>query len=151
MLHTELARWGLPVAATREPSDSALGKLARHGTDDYQGLVLACLVAADRYHHLEHDIRPAVHAGWIVICDRYVPTSLVLQRIDGIEPAFLTELNQYADQPDLTIVLTGHPEQEAARLQDRGPYSRFHQGGSAARIVEVVRDAVLDLLRARSG
>jgi dTMP kinase len=63
MLHTELARSGLPVAATREPSDSALGKLARHGTDDYQGLVLACLVAADRYHHLEHDIRPAVHAG----------------------------------------------------------------------------------------
>jgi dTMP kinase len=126
LLLTDLAHRGVAVAATREPSDSALGKLARHGTDDYRGLVLGCLVAADRYHHLERDIRPAVRAGYVVLCDRYVPTSLVLQRIDGVEPAFLAQLNQYADQPDLTVILTGHPEQAAARVQDRGTFSRFH-------------------------
>jgi dTMP kinase len=99
LLHTELASRGLPTVATREPTDSALGKLARQGTDEYRGLVLACLVAADRYYHLEHDIRPALRAGYVVICDRYVPTSLVLQHIDGVEPHFLARLNQYADRP----------------------------------------------------
>lgn len=71
LLHAALAHRGFPAVATKEPSDSALGKLARQGADEYRGLVLACLVAADRYYHLEHDIRPALRAGYVVICDRY--------------------------------------------------------------------------------
>lgn len=102
--------------------------LARHGTDDYGGLVLACLVTADRYQHLERDVRPALRAGSIVLCDRYVPTSLVLQRMDGVDPAFLRQMNQYADVPDLTIILTGDPERSRARAHQRGTYNRFHQG-----------------------
>lgn len=57
MLRDELTNRGFPVLATKEPSDSALGKLARQGTDEYRGVVLACLVAADRYYHVERDIR----------------------------------------------------------------------------------------------
>ena len=136
LLHEALNRRGHPVLATKEPSDSALGKLARQGTDEYRGVVLACLVTADRYYHLAHDIRPALRAGYIVICDRYVPTSLVLQRIDGVEPGFLHQLNQYAEKPDLTVVLTGEPRQSGQRAADRGVYSRFHRGGTAARVVE---------------
>ncbi|WP_322778100.1 dTMP kinase, partial [Frankia sp. Cas4] len=135
-VRAELAAQGVPVVATKEPSDSALGKLARQGTDEYRGLVLACLVAADRYYHLEYDIRPALRAGYVVICDRYVPTTLVLQRIDGVEPSFLAQLNQYADKPDLTVILTGEPRQSEQHAADRGVYSRFHQGGVAARVVE---------------
>lgn len=44
---------GLPVLATTQPSRAALGQLARANTHAYSGLTLACLVAADRYHHLE--------------------------------------------------------------------------------------------------
>lgn len=110
--------------------------MARQGTDEYHGLVLACLVAADRYYHLEHDIRSALRAGYVVVCDRYVPTSLVLQRIDGVEPSFLWQLNQYADKPDLTIILTGQPEHVRTRAERRGTYSRFHRGGTAVGVVE---------------
>jgi dTMP kinase len=124
----QLTDRGLAVLATKEPSGSRLGNLARDSTDDYDGIALACLVAADRYHHLEHEIRPALRMGWTVLCDRYVPTSLVLQRIDGVEQAFLWQLNQYADQPDLTIILTGDPPQLRARAHQRGTYSRFHRG-----------------------
>jgi dTMP kinase len=135
-LHAQLVSHGFSVVATKEPTDSALGKLARQGTDEYRGLVLACLVAADRYYHLEHDICPALRAGYVVICDRYVPTSLVLQRIDNVEPAFLSQLNQYTDKPDLTVILTGQPQRSEQRAADRGIYSRFHRGGTAARVVE---------------
>jgi thymidylate kinase len=37
------------VLATKEPTATPLGSLVRFGTDDYHGLTLACLVAADRY------------------------------------------------------------------------------------------------------
>jgi dTMP kinase len=130
LLARQLTDRGLSVVATREPSGSPLGNLARHSTDDYHGLVLACLVTADRYLHLEREVRPALQAGSVVLCDRYVPTSLVLQRIDGVEPSFLWQLNQYADVPDLTVILTGDPERSRARAHQRGTYSRFHRGDS---------------------
>ncbi|WP_238434941.1 MULTISPECIES: hypothetical protein [unclassified Frankia] len=47
-LARQLAGRGLPVLATKEPTVSTLGSLARFGTDDYRSLGLACLVAADR-------------------------------------------------------------------------------------------------------
>ncbi len=91
--------------------------------------------------------------GWTVLCDRYVPTSLVLQRIDGVEQAFLWQLNQYADQPDLTIILTGDPPQLRARAHQRGTYSRFHRGDreSAEVVAAVLLDAILERLAMRSG
>jgi dTMP kinase len=58
----------------------------RAGTDTYRGMALACLVAGDRHHHLATEILPALQAGKIVVCDRYLPSSLVLQVIDGLEP-----------------------------------------------------------------
>jgi len=54
-LAQQLAAAGLPVLTTKEPTTSALGNLARFGTDDYQGITLACLVAADRYRHLDRN------------------------------------------------------------------------------------------------
>jgi thymidylate kinase len=74
------------------------------------------------------NVRPALRAGYVVLCDRYVPTSLVLQRMDGVENSFLWQLNQYAEVPDLTIILTSDPVQSRARAHQRGTYSRFHRG-----------------------
>jgi dTMP kinase len=51
---------GLPVHGTRQPSRAKLGELARHGTDTYQGMSLACLCAADRHHQLDTEIKPAL-------------------------------------------------------------------------------------------
>ena len=92
-------------------------------------MTLACLVAADRYHHLETEVRPALAAGKIVLCDRYLATSLVLQRLDGVDPAFIWEINRLADRPDLIVILTGDPARSRARAAARGIHSRFHRGG----------------------
>ncbi|WP_282795046.1 dTMP kinase [Streptomyces sp. CC224B] len=85
---------GVPVHATREPSDSEIGRIARDGTDRYRGMSMACLIAADRYQHVEHEVRPALARGALVVCDRYVASSLVLQSLGrrlarsgvGVEP-----------------------------------------------------------------
>lgn len=136
LLADQLTARGCPVLATKEPTATPLGSLARFGTDDYQGLTLACLVAADRYQHLEQEIRPAMQAGQIVLCDRYFASSLVLQRLDGVPPEFVWQLNQHADQPDLYIILSGDAASARKRAEKRGLYSRFHRGGHVTSMAE---------------
>ncbi|BAU86941.1 dTMP kinase [Streptomyces laurentii] len=117
---------GVPVLATREPTDTALGNLARHGTDDYQGEAMACLVAADRFKHGE-TIQPALERGDVVVCDRYIASSLALQCMDGVDREFVWLLNERQVQPDLTVMVSGDPEVIEARLTARGAHSRYER------------------------
>jgi dTMP kinase len=96
---------GETVHVTAEPSTGPIGTLARELTETVTGHALACLYAADRYHHIETEIRPHIERGTTVIPDRYVPAGLVIQRFDGIDPAFLWQLNAEADRPDLAVIL----------------------------------------------
>ncbi|GAA1979128.1 dTMP kinase [Kitasatospora viridis] len=124
---------GTAVHATTEPSRANLGEIARHGTETYTGMSLACLVAADRYHHIATEITPALERGDTVLCDRYVGSSLVLQRLDGIDPTTIWAINQHAITPDLTVVLTADPEVIHARLTARGTHSRFEKMPGSSR------------------
>jgi dTMP kinase len=89
-------------------------------------------MAADRHHHYEHVIRPAVEAGSVVVCDRYVATALVLDQVDGADPEFVWSLYRSLGWPDLAVMLAGDPPVSHARARRRGVYSRFHEGGLAA-------------------
>ncbi|GAB2920339.1 dTMP kinase [Streptomyces mayteni] len=123
----QLRAAGLPVLATREPTDTPLGTLARHGTDTYRGLAMAHLIAADRYHHLDTEIRPALARGEIVLSDRYLASSLVLQVMDGVDRQEAWQINRHADLPDLAVLLTAHPDILTARLAQRGTHSRYER------------------------
>ncbi|MCG8915722.1 dTMP kinase [Actinokineospora sp. PR83] len=123
---------GLATHTTAEPSQQVLGTIARNNTDTFRGLSLACLVAADRYRHLETELRPYKRAGGIVLCDRYVASSLVLQRMDGVPLDFLVGLNAHADLPDLAVLLTVEPSVAVERVAVRGAHTRFHQGIASA-------------------
>ena len=119
---------GLPAVATTEPSRTPLGNLIRVGTAAYRGMALACLVAGDRHHHLATEIRPHRQAGNIVISDRYLPSSLVLQRIDDVDWDTIWQLNAGADTPDLAVIVNAEPATLARRLATRGSaHSRFEQ------------------------
>ncbi len=135
-LAAQLTRRGIPTHPTTEPSPSPLGEFARRAPDpySYKGLVLACLVAADRYHHLETEIQPHLAAGEVVITDRYVPTSLVLQRIDGVDLDFIWQLNRHAPRPDLAVILHADPTVLAARLVARGAPTRFERAPDASTV-----------------
>ncbi|WP_026423297.1 dTMP kinase [Actinokineospora inagensis] len=122
-----LARSGLPVHSTAQPSRARLGELARHGTDTYRGMALACLCAADRHHQLDTEILPALVEGAVVVCDRYVASSLVLQGLDDVPTEVVWQLNQGVYQPDLSVVLTGDAQVISARLRARGGHSRFER------------------------
>ncbi|MDQ3578603.1 MAG: thymidylate kinase, partial [Actinomycetota bacterium] len=147
---SHLARYldslGYDVHGTTQPSRGTLGEIARHHTETYRGLSLACLVAADRYDHLDANLRPNRDAGRIVICDRYVASSYVLQRIDGVPLDFVEALNAAADVPDLAVLLTADPKVAAARVVHRGAHDRFHDGiESTEREIDLYRDTAEQL------
>lgn len=119
---------GYDVHTTAEPTHATLGELARRNTDLYRAHALACLVAADRYHHLETEIRPRLHDGQLIICDRYIASSYVLQQMDGVPWPFIKSLNSDTDPPDLAIMLLTEPAEAAARINARGAHDRFQTG-----------------------
>ncbi|MGH3620661.1 MAG: dTMP kinase [Sciscionella sp.] len=85
---------GQQVHVTAEPSSDRIGKLASELTETVSGHSLACLYAADHYHHVETEIKPLLKSGHIVISDRYVASGLVIQRFDDVDPVFLWQLNE---------------------------------------------------------
>ncbi|MEU8632741.1 dTMP kinase [Amycolatopsis sp. NPDC048633] len=118
---------GVPVHATAQPSGTPLGNLARAGTDVYLDMALACLCAADRHHQLATEILPALSTGKVVLCDRYVASSLVLQRLDGIPLDVVWALNHGVYRPDLVVALSAAPAVVERRLRARGTHSRFER------------------------
>lgn len=136
-----LDREGMPVRVTAEPTHTTLGDLLRHGTDTYHGMALGCLVAGDRHHHIASEIMPALAAGEVVVSDRYLPSSLVLQRMDRLDWDTIWRLNAGIPIPDLAVIVNANPEVIAARLAARGAHSRFErQPGSSFTESRLYRD-----------
>lgn len=121
-----LSERGLPVRQTVEPSTSGLGEFIRTYANHFTGHALACLVAANRYEHIEVEIEPALRAGDSIVCDRYLASTLVLQRLDGVPEKFLLDVNRGVLLPDLAVILTARPEVIADRIAARGVRHRFH-------------------------
>jgi dTMP kinase len=140
---------GADVHVTAEPSNGPIGRLCHELTETVTGHALACLYAADRYHHIETEIRPLMAAGKTIISDRYVPSGLVMQRFDGVDPAFLWQVNADVQRPDLAVILEADPETIAERLHDRGAHNRFQlTTGSSHAEVRFYRQAAEHLTRA---
>ncbi len=118
-------------------------------TETVTGHALACLYAADRYHHVETEVRPHLEDGRTVISDRYIPSGLVMQRFDGVDPSFLWQLNAEADRPDLAVILEADPKIISGRLRERGPHNRFQLApGSSHAEVHFYRQATERLIQA---
>ncbi len=115
---------GVDVLVTREPGGTEIGEKLRelllsHDTGHVEARTEALLFAAARAQHVSSVIRPALASGKVVVCDRYIDSSLAYQGwARGLgEPDILT-LNVWATQglfPDLVILL--HLEPEAGLLR----------------------------------
>lgn len=146
-LAAELQSRGALVHVTTEPSATTLGRLVRSAESYLTGRALALAVAADRYAHLESEITPALRAGKVVVTDRYVQSSLVLQRLDGLGLAEIWSYNAYVAVSDLSVYLEDDPKVIAARLLQRPTLSRLEARGSPSRELALYREAFRFLAR----
>lgn len=128
----QLTHLKFDVLKTKEPTLSPLGQFVRTAEEDYQGRILACLVAADRYFHLENEVLPALRLGKIVFSDRYIESSLALQRLDGLDIEFIWTLNSQVLIPDLSIILAAPAKILEQRLSQRSSFGRFERTKSRA-------------------
>jgi dTMP kinase len=130
-----------PIEVTREPSDTALGMAIRQLESSMPPLALALACAADRHDHLTRTIDPALAAGAMVLCDRFLPSSLVLQRLDGLSLEEIWQLNNGARTPDMVIYLEASPETLKERLEKRQRHSRFEESTPSEVEIAYYRDA----------
>ncbi|MBI4174384.1 MAG: dTMP kinase [Candidatus Aenigmarchaeota archaeon] len=97
---------------TKEPTDGLIGgviKAALRGEWKTNPLTLQMLFAADRAHHLNSEIEPAMKKNKIVICDRYILSSLVFGSL-STNMDILKQLNAHFMKPHATIVIDTNPK-----------------------------------------
>ncbi len=120
--------YGEKIYTTREPSNSQLGEFTRDISEGIGGESLACLVAADRYEHLKNEVIPKLREGFIVLMDRYILSSLILQRMDDVEVPFILGINANILLPDIQFVITANSDVIQKRLAERSLLTRFEKG-----------------------
>jgi dTMP kinase len=110
---------GWQVLVTREPGGTEVGERIREllldpAVGQVEPRTEALMFAASRSQHVATVIRPALEEGKVVLCDRYVDSSLAYQGVArGLGEQDVLTLNVWATQglfPDLVILLHVEPE-----------------------------------------
>lgn len=164
LLAARLERAGMAPVVTREPGGTPTGEAIRALLLD-PALAIGplsefLLYSASRAEHVDKLIRPALAAGRVVLCDRFVGSSVAYQGHGrGLELALIAEVSRYATgglAPDLTLLLDLDPAEGLQRVAARGQRDRleqadlaFHRRVRAGYLAQCRQDASWRLLDAR--
>jgi len=126
-LQNYLEESGYSVVLTREPGGTRIGEKIRTvildpDNSEMSAMTEAFLYAASRAQHVEEVIGPAVNAGKIVICDRFVDSSIAYQGYGRNLGESIENINSYAVQnmmPDLTFLMKVKPDIGNDRISNR--------------------------------
>jgi dTMP kinase len=121
----QLREEGYPVLETREPGGIRIAEKIREviltpSHTEMDGRTEALLYAAARRQHLVEKVIPALQAGEIVLCDRFIDSSLAYQGVArglGVDEVY--KINQFAIEdcmPDLTLLFDIKPEEGLKRI-----------------------------------
>ena len=166
-----LKQYGFEVVLTREPGGTPIGEKIRGILLDRENTGMtdeteALLYAASRAQHVREVIRPAVRDGRIVLCDRFVDSSVAYQgggRQMGIDRVL--EINKHAvdgTMPDLTVYLEiGHrkalerrcaaSEPDRMEMEAENFHARVEDGYHQLIAMDPERFAVVDAEGDRDG
>jgi len=156
-------RPALQVSVTAEPSTGPVGSLIRQVLKGRTSAVtalgaplpfdrraLALLFAADRLDHVACEIQPLVEAGWVVLSDRYVWSSLAYQSLDA-PMDWIAQANRFAPAPDLLIVLEVPAGVGLSRVDASRPGREiFEHEDTLPRVADAYREALDALPATRS-
>lgn len=128
LLRDRLADAGRDVALLSFPDyGTPIGEeieRALRGARNYAADVMQLLYVANRYEW-RSEIERKRNDGTILICDRYLASSVAYGEAQGLDPAWLLEIQRYLPQPDITFLLDIAPEVSARRkTADRDRYER---------------------------
>ncbi len=156
LLADYLAGKGRVCVRTREPGGTKLGQMIRRvlleaGEEEISSQTELFLYLADRSHHVQQVICPALKNGALVLCDRFADSTLAYQGFGrGIDVSLLRRLNQFATDgitPGLTFLLDCPVEVGLSRTGDR--IARFEDRFERAEVEfhQKIRNGFLALAR----
>ncbi len=127
LLKEYLENKGFNVILTREPGGTNIGEKIRNiildpDNKEMDSMTEAMLYAASRAQHVAQVIKPAVDRGDIVICDRFVDSSIAYQGYGRGLGDSITIINSYAVagyMPDFTFLLKLKPQAGSKRIEGR--------------------------------
>ena len=140
LLSEYLEKNGVPHIFTREPGggkiSEAIREILRNGKNsEMTDACEALLYAAARVQHLSDRVEPALNEGKLVVCDRYVDSSLAYQAYArGLGTDFIGKINAYALEhylPDVTVFIDLTPEAAFKRKHGADENDRLEQAGMA--------------------
>ena len=121
----ELEKMGYQIVRTREPGGTPIAEQISNVILDKNNTAMdqrteALLYAASRRQHLVEKVWPALKEGKIVVCDRYLDSSLAYQGgARGLGIDNILNVNMFATEgtfPDLTLLFDLQPEVGLARI-----------------------------------
>lgn len=121
------AEKNMEIVFTREPGGTAIGEKIRElildRTHTEMGSMTETLLyAAARAQHVAQVIRPAIEAGKIVICDRFVDSSIAYQGYGRKLGSSVDEINKFAVDgcmPDVTFLMKLDPRVGRGRIDEK--------------------------------
>jgi dTMP kinase len=87
---------------------------ALHGERDYAADVMQLMYIANRYEH-RGQMRQWLSDGAVLVCDRYLASSIAYGEAQGLDGAWLRDMQRFLPQPDLTILLDIAPDTAVQR------------------------------------
>jgi dTMP kinase len=97
---------------------------ALQGEREYGPDVMQLLYIANRYER-KADLDRWLQGGLILVCDRYIASSIAYGEAQGLDPGWLATIQQYLPPPSVTILLDIAPETSVGRKAvDRDRYER---------------------------
>jgi dTMP kinase len=127
-MRDRLAGAGRVVRLLSFPSyETAIGgeiQQALRGAREYGAELMQLLYVANRYEW-KPEIERELARGTILVCDRYLASSVAYGEAQGLDAGWLEDIQKYLPQPDVTILLDIPPEVSARRkTRDRDRYER---------------------------
>lgn len=140
LLSKYLEEKGIAHIFTREPGGGKISEAIREillnaKNSEMSDECEALLYAAARAQHIKDRVHPALKEGKLVVCDRYVDSSLAYQAYArGLGFAFVSKINAFALEeylPDATIFFDLSPREAFARKKGADADDRLEQAGIA--------------------
>ncbi len=126
-IYDRLCFEGREIVLTKEPSNTKMGLLSREIANKIAGKSLACLVASDRFYHVENIILPEINKGKIVLSDRNILSAFVFNKMDGISFEYTERLYEGITYPKVIILLYASPQIVYERLKKRDELTRYEK------------------------
>lgn len=121
---------GHAVLATRMTRSALAGKglrQAKKGTT-LGRVTMALFYATDFADRLEHEIIPALKAGFVVLTDRYIYTLVARALVRGIGPDWLRDIYGFALKPDRIFYLRAGVDDLVTRVLQKGRFDYWESG-----------------------